>query len=74
MLAHIHLPTPPLPDVGWGEAGAFDFGGFFAALRRPGYQGRLSVEDNNGVLAKSTLPAVEAFKRIREWIEARAGA
>jgi len=74
MLAHIHLPTPPLPDVAWGEAGVFDFGGFFSALRRAGYQGRLSVEDNNGVLANSTLPAVEAFKQIREWIEARGGA
>ncbi len=73
-LAHIHLPTPPLPDIGWGEAGPFDFERFFAALKKADYQGRISVEDNNGLLSKSSLPLAESFRFIREWLAERLGA
>jgi len=70
LLAHIHLPTPPLPDSGWGEVGPFDFKGFLAALHRTGYSGRISVEDNNGLLSRTSLPPIEAFKQIRTWLVA----
>lgn len=65
-LAHIHLATPSLPETAPGPA--YDFSGFFAALRQASYAGRVSVEDNPGLLAQSKLPRVDAFRAVREYL------
>ena len=58
-LAYIYLATPSIPET--AEGLAYDFTGFFAALRQAGYNDRVSVEDNPGLLAKSKLPRVDAY-------------
>jgi len=66
-LAHIHIPTP---DVFDGKTGAnYDFAGFIGALKEAGYQGRVSVEDNNRILADNQPPMTSAYRAVRERIE-----
>lgn len=63
-LAHAHLPTPALPETSAGAA--YDFAGFFTALRAAGYDGRVTVEDNPGLLrgAGARYPvAIAAVRR-----------
>ncbi len=66
-LAHVHLATPSIPETAPGMA--YDFPGFFAALRRAGYDGRASVEDNPGLLGKSKRARVEVFRAVREFLK-----
>lgn len=65
-LAHVHLATPSLPETAPGPD--YDFAGFFDALRRAGYGGRVSVEDNPGLLGRSKLPRIEAFRAVRNFL------
>lgn len=65
-LAHIHLATPSIPET--AEGVAYDFTGFFAALRQAGYAERVSVEDNPQLLARSKLPLVEACRAVRAYL------
>ncbi len=67
-LAHIHLATPCIPETGTDNGPAYDLPGFLAALRRAGYHGRLSVEDNQGLLGKATRPLVEVFAAVRRHV------
>ena len=59
-LAHIHVATPSIPET--REGVDYDFQGFFHALKQAGYDGRVSVEDNPGLLrnAKSRSLAFAA--------------
>jgi len=66
-LAHIHVATPAIPEVGEGEA--FDFTGFFTALAVAGYDGRVSVEDNPWLLPKQQPPWTTVFRAMREYVE-----
>lgn len=68
-LAHVHLGTPSIPETAKGRE--FDFDGFFRALARAGYDGRLSVEDNPGLLAGKKPPLVAVFRAIREFLASR---
>ena len=65
-LAHIHLATPAIPATGPGKA--YDFPGFFAALRQAGYTGRVSVEDNPGLLAEKKAPWRDVYRAIWEYL------
>lgn len=65
-LAHIHLATPSIP--GTAEGVAYDFQGFFSALRQAGYDGRVSVEDNPGLIAKSKESRRNAYRAVREYL------
>lgn len=49
-LAHIHVATPAIPETGQGTA--YDFQGYFTALKQAGYDERVSLEDNPGLLQK----------------------
>lgn len=70
-LAHIHLPTPGLPETGKDEVGpGYDLPRFLAVLRKTGYAGRLSVEDNNGLLGKAPVPKAQALAAIRRHLAA----
>lgn len=66
-LAHIHVPVPAIPGTGQGHA--YDFKGYFGALKQAGYNGRVSVEDNQGLLRNidgsrmSAIAAALAFLR-----------
>ena len=64
-LAHAHIPTPAIPET--GEGFPYDFDGFFAALAKAGYDGRISVEDNNGLLGGKE-PLVNAYRAVRECV------
>jgi sugar phosphate isomerase/epimerase len=68
-LAHIHLATPCLPETGTDNGPDYDLPRFLAALRRAGYHGRLSVEDNPGLIGKASLPRREVFAAIRRYVE-----
>ncbi|MBU4247718.1 MAG: sugar phosphate isomerase/epimerase [Verrucomicrobia bacterium] len=65
-LAHIHLAMPSIPEM--AEGVAYDFPGFFAALRQAGYDGRVSVEDNPGLLAKRIGSRLNAYRAVREYL------
>lgn len=65
-LVHIHLATPSIPETAAGVA--YDFPGFFAALRQAGYAGCVSVEDNPGLLAKRKESLLDAYRAIREYL------
>jgi sugar phosphate isomerase/epimerase len=67
-LAHIHLATPCLPEIGNDNGPGYDFPGFLAALKKAGYAGRLSIEDNPGLLGKTAMPLVEAYRRVFQYI------
>ncbi len=67
--AHVHLATPSIPET--GEGAAYDFEGFFRALKQVGYNERVSVEDNPGLLQakwENKDELVRAFRAIREFI------
>ena len=66
LFAHVHLATPSLPETAPGTA--YDFIGFLAALRAGGYDGRISVEDNPGLLGgKPDL--TPAYRAIYAYVE-----
>jgi len=67
-LAHIHLPPPAIPET--GEGTAYDFQGFFRALKQAGYNGRVSVEDNPGLLRKIAPPGARALAAPKERLAA----
>jgi D-psicose/D-tagatose/L-ribulose 3-epimerase len=69
-LAHIHLATPSLPETGSDNGPLYDLAGFLGALRRAGYEGRLSVEDNPGLLGKTNLPRAEVYAAVRRHVAA----
>ena len=50
-LAHVHIATPAIPETGDGID--YNFQGFFHALKQAHYDGRVSVEDNPGLLQKA---------------------
>lgn len=68
-LAHIHLATPALPETGPGTE--YDFEGFIAALRKAGYDGRLSVEDNPGLLHKHQPPLTPVYRAVIAYLVER---
>ena len=49
------------------EAG-FDYAGFFTALRQAGYKARVSLEDNQQLLAHSHRLRAEACQAVREFL------
>ncbi len=51
-LGHIHLATPCLPATGDDGGPGYDFPRFLSVLARAGYDGRVTVEDNPGLLGK----------------------
>lgn len=65
-LAHIHLATPSIPATAAGLA--YDFPGFFSALRQAGYNSRVSVEDNPGLLGKSKGSLLDTYRAVREYL------
>lgn len=73
-LAHIHVPPPAIPATG-GDGSAYDFRGFFDALKQAGYDGRVSVEDNPGFLRKAESadpgpsPMAAALAYLRKMIQ-----
>ncbi len=69
-LAHIHVPTPSLPET--GEGPAYNFAGFFGALRAAGYGGRVSVEDNPGLLRAHPPPLTTAYRAILAFLRREA--
>ncbi|NLL82906.1 MAG: sugar phosphate isomerase/epimerase [Lentisphaerae bacterium] len=69
-LAHIHVATPSLPETGDGIA--YDFDSFFDALRQSGYDGRITVEDNPGLLWKIEPPLTDAYRAILNFVRAKA--
>ncbi len=69
-LAHIHVATPSLPET--GEGPAYDFARFFDALRAAGYDGRVSVEDNPGLLRTHPPPLTPAYQAILAFLRREA--
>lgn len=67
-LAHIHLATPCLAATGDDGGPGYDFELFLATLARAGYDGRITVEDNPGLLAKFTPPLTGVYRIIREYV------
>ncbi len=68
-LAHIHTATPCLPATGTDNGPVYDFPNFLATLARAGYDGRISVEDNPGLLGKFQPPLTEVYRVMREYVE-----
>ena len=66
-LGHMHLATPALPANGADRD--YDFRGFLALLAQAGYQGRVSLEDNPGVLRGRTPPFMPVLRAMREYVE-----
>ena len=71
-LAHVHLATPSLPSVpGTGKGNpSYDFPGFIQAVRKAGYEGRMSVEDNPGVFWELKGDKLPAYRAAREFVQA----
>ena len=65
-LAHIHVPAPSLPEM--AEGPDYDFAAFFDALRRAGYRGRVSLEDNGQGLARCRAPRLDACRAARHYL------
>lgn len=61
-LAHIHVPPPAIPET--GEGIAYDFQGYFEALKQASYNGHVSVEDNPGLLRKAESPRTRALAAV----------
>lgn len=70
-LAHIHVATPALPET--GEGPVYDFAHFFAALRAAGYDGRVAVEDNPGLLTAHPAPLTPVYRAILTFLRREAG-
>jgi hypothetical protein len=66
----VHLATPSLPET--AEGADYDFAGFFKALRAAGYDGRVSVEDNPGLLGKAASKK-DAFFAISRFLNSFLG-
>jgi sugar phosphate isomerase/epimerase len=66
-MGHAHLATPSIPETGPGIE--YDFKSFLKALKTAGYDGRISVEDNPGLLGKKTPPLTEVYRAIKAFIE-----
>jgi sugar phosphate isomerase/epimerase len=66
---HVHLATPAIPETGEGKA--YDFPGFIAALRQAGYDGRMSVEDNPGLLGGHGDNFPQVIAAVRAYVEAQ---
>ncbi len=66
-LGHVHLATPAIPAT--GEGTHYEFDGFFAALRAAGYDGRVSLEDNPGLLRGHTPPLTEIYRAVLEFLK-----
>jgi len=60
------VATPSLPETAQGTA--YDYAGFFTALRQAGYKARVSLEDNQQLLAHSHRPRAEACQAVREFL------
>lgn len=69
-LAHIHVATPSIPETAPGLA--YDFPGYFRALREAGYEGRVSVEDNPGLFRQAARPPAEAYAAVLAHLRAAA--
>lgn len=70
-LGHIHLATPAIPAT--GEGIHYDFAGFFEALRAAGYDGRVSVEDNPGLLPNHEPPLTPVYRAILAFLKQQGG-
>lgn len=69
-LAHIHLATPCIPATGDDGGPGYDFKAFLATLARAGYDGRITVEDNPGLLAKIDPANMrDVYRAVREYVE-----
>lgn len=66
-LKHVHLATPAIPETGPGTE--YDFEGFFHGLREAGYSGRVSIEDNPGLLANSEPPLTAVYQAMIRFLE-----
>lgn len=69
-LAHVHLATPCLPELGDDGGPGYDVKGFLAHLDRAGYTGRISVEDNPGLLRRLASPGTTGFRLIHDYLRA----
>ena len=65
-LAHVHVPAPAIPET--GEGLAYDFQGYFQALKQAGYQGRVSVEDNQQLLRNAKCPGPPAIAAVLAYL------
>jgi sugar phosphate isomerase/epimerase len=65
-LAHVHIATPALPEPKQGYI--YDFLSFFKALIQAGYDGRISVEDNNHVIADKKPPYLAYYTTICNYL------
>jgi len=66
---HVHLATPAIPETGEGKV--YDFTGFLGALKQAGYDGRVSVEDNPGLLGKTGENYAAAIAAVRAYVESQ---
>jgi len=66
---HIHTGTPSLPETAEGEQ--LDFREFLDAVVKAGYDGRISVEDNNGLFQWKQLPLTAGFRAAIEYVKAQ---
>jgi sugar phosphate isomerase/epimerase len=71
-LAHVHVATPALPETGKGIA--YDLRGYFSALRKASYDGRVSLEDNPGLLRSPEAPRPRAMAAVLDCLHAAAAA
>lgn len=67
-LAHIHLATPCLPETGTDNGPGYDLSAFLAALKRAGYSGRLSIEDNPQLFRQAQRPLGELYRIVLDHI------
>jgi sugar phosphate isomerase/epimerase len=67
-LAHMHVATPTLPETGTDDGPGYDLPRFLAVLGKTGYRGRISVEDNPKLLAKSGLPLETVYTAVRRHV------
>lgn len=65
-LAHIHLATPSIPATGPGID--YDMRGYIDAVRKAGYDGRMTVEDNPGLFGNKQPPMTEIYRAVLEYV------
>jgi len=69
-LGHIHLATPCIPATGDDGGPGYDFKAFLSTLACAGYDGRITVEDNPGLLAKVDPANMrDVYRTVREYVE-----